>query len=121
MEACGFEESNTVLGPPPGVSENECQSLQIHRMQLPDGSYVVVSCHKVTKEELNEINRTGRVWLMVWGITMPPVYLMGVSPWSESQASTGSIEDSKSDGRTESSDSDQRGGKSESDSGPLGQ
>ena len=44
------------------------------------GIPVVVSCWKMTAEELAEINRTGRVWLVVWGVTQPPVSLCGEKP-----------------------------------------
>jgi len=54
--------------------------LNVARLQLEGGQTVVVSCWKVTAEELAEIQRTGRVWLMVWGVTMPPVALCGVKP-----------------------------------------
>ena len=41
---------------------------------------VVISCWKLTKEELDLINKTGRVYLTVLGETMPPVAL-DVEKW----------------------------------------
>lgn len=80
-EACGFDESDAVLGPPPGMSAEECQALQI--LRISDGTHpIVVSCWKLTKDELDEINRTGRVWLMIWGETMPPAAVSGTKPFS---------------------------------------
>jgi hypothetical protein len=51
------------------------------RTVTSDEMPVVISCWKVTQEELEEIQRTGRVWLMVYGVTMPPVVLCGVRPF----------------------------------------
>lgn len=44
---------------------------------------VVISCWKLTKEELEEINKTGRVWLTVVGDTMSPVQLTVEKPFQE--------------------------------------
>jgi hypothetical protein len=46
------------------------------------GVPVVVSCWKPDAAELAEINRTGRVWLYVWGVSMPPCVVSGHHPWS---------------------------------------
>lgn len=77
-----FNESNDSLSPPEGMTEDEVQSLAIvrvydHTNQTP----VVISCWKLTKEELEEVNRTGRVWLGVCGVTMPPVWITGQKPF----------------------------------------
>ena len=82
-EPASFAESNDYLGPPPGVGEEDCQSLAIGRAVLPNGQAVVISCWKLTAEELEEVNRTGRVWLSVWGHTMPPAVICGKKPFYE--------------------------------------
>lgn len=81
MTAAAFDEDNAVLGPPPGMGEEEVFSLSVFRGPNEDGQPVVVSCWKPTREELEEINRTGRVWLIVMGHTMPPVMLEGIKPF----------------------------------------
>lgn len=43
---------------------------------------VIVSCWKVTPEELAEINRTGRVWLQLIGERMVPALLSGTNPFA---------------------------------------
>lgn len=83
MEATSFDESNHSLGPPPGVSEDECSSLAV----FVDGKHVV-SCWKLTREELEEVNRTGRVWLTIWGRTMPPACVQVASPFKQQQEAT---------------------------------
>lgn len=80
MIPTAFDEENGVLGEPPGVSLEACGPLSVWRGPTTDGIPVVVSCWKPTKEELDEINRTGRVWLMVWGQTMAPAVLLGLNP-----------------------------------------
>lgn len=40
----------------------------------------VISCWKMTREELQTIQKTGRVWLVVLGQTMPPVMILGEKP-----------------------------------------
>ena len=82
MVATAFDEDNDVLGPPPGVSDEQVSYLSVYKGPLPgDGRPVVVSCWKPTAEEVAEIARTGRVWLVVLGQTMPPAFVGGVSPF----------------------------------------
>jgi hypothetical protein len=82
MESTAFDEENCVLGPPKGVGHDRCESISVWKGPLENGTPVVISCWKLTKEELEEVNRTGRVWLMVWGESMPPVALKGVNPFN---------------------------------------
>ena len=79
-EPASFDESNAVLDRPQGMTDEECAPLSVCRATTPEGYPVVVSCWKLTREELDEINRTGRVWLMLWGVTMPPAYVTGTKP-----------------------------------------
>lgn len=88
MQAVSFDESNACLGAPKGMTPEEVETLSIwrgdllfHGMDRPVTT--VVSCYKPTKEELEEINKTGRIWLVIMGATMPPAALMGVSPFKE--------------------------------------
>ncbi len=81
MVAAGFAESNLVLGRPPSMTSEECDPLQVLSIDTQEGHPVVISCWKLTVEELAEINRTGRVWLMVFGCSMPPVSLSVARPF----------------------------------------
>lgn len=81
MHATSFDESNGYLGPPPGMTPEEVFSLSVFRGIDAENRSVVISCWKLTKEELEEVNRTGRVWLGVLGYTMPPVWVEGLSPF----------------------------------------
>lgn len=86
MEPSGFDEANGVLGPPRGATEDEVMSLSVWRgrlamlgMSAPVNA--VVSCWKPDANELELFKRTGRVYLIVLGDTMPPACLvMGGKP-----------------------------------------
>lgn len=80
MEACNFEESNQLFGPPKGMTEDE-----VHTLYTYKGDRQVISCWKVTQEELEEIQKTGRVWLIVMGNDMPPVNLSGTFPFEKTR------------------------------------
>jgi len=78
MIPTAFNEENGVLDGPPGMSE--CEPLSVWRGEQ-NNQPLVISCWKLTNEELEEINKTGRVWLYVCGQTMPPVSLQIKHPF----------------------------------------
>ncbi len=66
-----FPERNKVLEKPKGMTDEECHDLEI----FTDGKQCV-SCWQLNKEELELIQQTGKVWLLiVSGQTQPPVLL----------------------------------------------
>lgn len=75
MIPTSFEESNHVLDKPNGIDYVDCQALSVWVGNYSDGNPVVISCWKLTQEEQEEFNRTGRIWLHLWGQTMPPAFL----------------------------------------------
>ena len=81
MISTSFPEENLVLDPPPGVANEEIECLPVCAARMIDGTPVIISCWKVTMEELKEIQRTGRVWLMVMGPVMAPVVVSGKNPF----------------------------------------
>ncbi len=80
MVPTAFDEENGVLDRPPGMSDDECGPLSVWRGMMGK-SPVVISCWKPTTEEMEEIKRTGRVWLLVVGESMPPIAPIGISPF----------------------------------------
>lgn len=80
MIATSFDESNAVLGKPREMNDDECCCLSVLRTATESGTPVVVSCWKLTQEELATVLKTGRIWLTVVGETMPPVALDGIKP-----------------------------------------
>ena len=81
MIACSFPQSNHVFDKPENMSYDECDPLCVWVGPTQDNYPVVISCWKLTKEELEEINKTGRVWLTVFGRGMPPVALTVDTPF----------------------------------------
>lgn len=81
MIATAFDEENSVLDPPPGMTVDDVHCLSVFRGKMENGIPVVVSCWKPDAEEWEEMRRTGRVWLMVMVETMPPVAMVGHNPW----------------------------------------
>lgn len=81
MVPTSFPESTHCLSRPIGMTEDQCEPLSVANAVVPDGSQVVISCWKLTTDELREFMQTGRVWLVVVGQTMPPVSLTTINPF----------------------------------------
>ena len=70
--AIDFPESNTTYKRPPPMTEEEC--FDLHTWKSPT---TVVSCWKLTPEELERIAETGVVWLSVMAPNnLPPCCVM---------------------------------------------
>jgi hypothetical protein len=84
MLPCSFDESNAVLSRPPSMNPDQCEPLSIYKGGIRLGGEIlpcVISCWKCTAEELQEIQRTGRVWVNIIGNTMPPIIVSGTLPF----------------------------------------
>ena len=71
--AVGFEGANTVFQAPKGKEET------VHDLECfqPADKSQIVSCWRLSKEEIEQVNQTGVVWLRIMGNGMPPVYVSG--------------------------------------------
>lgn len=85
MEPSSFDEANATLGPPRGMRESAGEPGGVASLRVWRGDGRVVSCWKPTRAEIDEIARTGRVWVQVLGDTMPPMSVEGVSPFTAAQ------------------------------------
>jgi len=74
MKPIETEHTNSILKAPPG-QENEVMDLPITRLQFDDDLSGVESCWELSKEELDEVTRTGRVYFTCMGDTHPPILL----------------------------------------------
>jgi hypothetical protein len=83
MIAAAFAEENAVLDGPEGTTPEQIEPLPVCRCVNADGIPVTVSCWKITQSELEEMQRTGRVWLIVLGHAMMPVMLSGHNPFGK--------------------------------------
>lgn len=88
MEATSFAEANGYVDKPEQLTYDQCQVLTTWTGMLVNGIPATISCWKPTREELAEIERTGRVWLVVLGHGMPPVHITGHKPFEEAPACT---------------------------------
>jgi len=72
MQPISFKQSNKKLGPPKGMTEEECGNLPV----FTDGQQCI-SLWKMTWRERLSALFFGRIWLSVYsGQTQPPVWLM---------------------------------------------
>ena len=57
----------------------------MHRYQLEDKSWAIISCWRPNREELQEIIRTGQIWVNTCGETLAPFSLHGENPFMDCQ------------------------------------
>lgn len=81
MIPVAFDEENTILQTPPGTPIENCEAISVFAGPNEGGYPVIVSCWKMTREEVDEVQRTGRIWMTVLGYGMQPVVLSGTSPF----------------------------------------
>lgn len=86
MVPASFDESTHFLSKPPSLTHDECEPLSVCRTQTDDGVPLLISCWKITKEEVEEFSRTGRIWLYIWGSGMPPVSLSAIHPFRKDES-----------------------------------
>lgn len=81
MEAISFDEENEILNKPEELTVDECAPLPIWRGQLDNGWDAIISCWKINAQELEEIIRTGRIWIIALGQEMCPLFPTGTRPF----------------------------------------
>lgn len=74
MKAIVTEHTNSVLMAPEN-QRDEVADLPIARVQFQDGTRAVESCWELSKEEIEEVKRTGRIYFVCMGDTHPPIVL----------------------------------------------
>lgn len=81
MIAVEFEEQNFQYGKPVGWDDAQCLPLNVWKGNCDDGTPEIISCWKLSYEDMEEIKRTGTVWLRIVGAGMPPVSLQVETPF----------------------------------------
>jgi hypothetical protein len=76
-----FPERNKVFTKPDGMTDEECSDLPVWKGKSTDGIPLIISKWKLSKEDIEEINRTGELWLKIVGDTQPPVELTTEYPF----------------------------------------
>lgn len=78
-----FEGSNFTFTKPKDMTDEQCMDLPVFKGQNVDGFPVIISCWKFSKEDLEEIQKTGRIYLEIIGHGMPPVSLFTENPFNK--------------------------------------
>ncbi len=76
-----FEGSNFVFTKPKDMTDEQCGDLPVFKGSDMEGVPVIISCWKFSREDLDEIERTGCVFLSITGNGMPPVSLFTENPF----------------------------------------
>jgi len=79
LHPSSFDGATAVFGPPTGMTEDEVFSLCAARLKWGDDR-AILTCWKPTRDQLDAISQSGRVWLTVMGQSMPPVALTSENP-----------------------------------------
>jgi hypothetical protein len=81
-----FPQANKVYAKPEGWTDEQCSDLPVWQGQAPIDDHgtmspTIISCWKLSKEDLEEIQRTGVIYLSISGTGMPPVSLFTENPF----------------------------------------
>lgn len=60
---------------------DDYEAVAVTRVQMTDETLGFISCWKLTPQELEEVMKTGRIWLTVMGDTHPGVAVNGIKPF----------------------------------------
>lgn len=74
MKPIKTENSNSVL-----KGYGDVADLPITRLEYEDGSHAVESCWELSKEELEKVKETGKIYFVCIGETHPPILLSAKS------------------------------------------
>lgn len=78
-----FEQCNFTFTKPASMTDEECLPLRVFKGNDTLGTPVIISCWQLSKEDLEEIAKTGRIFLTICGNGMPPVSLQTESPFEQ--------------------------------------
>jgi len=70
---------------PEGWTDEQCVGLPAYVQQWKnekgEDERIVISCWQLTEEEREQIATTGKLWMSVYGETVPPIALMTTEPF----------------------------------------
>ncbi len=79
-----FDQANFTFTKPEGWTDEQCMSLPVFKGTDTEGTPCIISCWRLSKEDLEDIQRTGVVWLNIIGHGMPPVSVFTENPFQQS-------------------------------------
>lgn len=82
-----FPARNFVYQKPEGWTDEQCSDLPVWKGNAPiddngNTAPTIISCWKLSKEDLEEIQKTGEIWLSISSTGMPPVSLFTENPFT---------------------------------------
>lgn len=78
MKPIKTDTTNSIL-----KGSDNVDDLPITRLEFSDGTHGVESCWKLSKEELERVKETGKVYFLAVGDTHPPILLSAKSQLEE--------------------------------------
>jgi hypothetical protein len=86
MLPVSFPENNFVFTKPQGMTDEQCSDLPVWRGNVPVDEAgtmfpAIISCWQLSKEDIEEIQKTGRIWLSITATGMPPVSVFAENPF----------------------------------------
>lgn len=81
MPSVDFPEANFTFGKPSDMTDEQCLPLQVWKGKDDGGFPVIISKWSLSAEDLEEIQKTGAVYLIITGTGMPPVSLHVETPF----------------------------------------
>ncbi|HUR65456.1 MAG TPA: hypothetical protein VMZ03_03830 [Chitinophagaceae bacterium] len=81
-----FPEANVTFQKPAGWTDEQCSDLRVHcgNVKIDEAGTempAIISCWKLSKEDLEQIQHTGVIWLSITGRSMPPVSIFTEIPF----------------------------------------
>lgn len=76
-----FKEVNKIMLKPLGMGDEECGDLPVYKGLDANGFPIIISCWKLSREDLEEIKKGGVIWLSIMGNPMPPVSVFIENPF----------------------------------------
>jgi hypothetical protein len=81
MPSVDFPEANFTFSKPKDMTDEQCMPLHVWRGNDQDGFPLIISKWSLSAEDLEEIKKTGSIYLIITGIGMPPVSLRVETPF----------------------------------------
>lgn len=81
-----FEGSNFTFTKPKDMTDEQCMDLPVWKGEVSideagNTAPAIISCWKFSKEDLEEVQKTGCIYLSITGYGMPPVSLFTENPF----------------------------------------
>ena len=81
MKTIEFEEQNHTFHKPKEMTDEECVSLPCCVLEHPYPQ--TISCWELTKEEIEQIVKTGKLWVSVFSVPPPPIAILTETPFTK--------------------------------------